>query len=214
MKSIALSLTVLFLLAGCAEPLSRTEKGAIYGAVGGAAAGALAGQAIGKDTKSPLIGAGAGAVVGGGTGAGIGYYMDRQEAAMREALAAVEGVNVQREGNVLHVTFRSDNQFDVNSALLRSEAQRDIARMADIQREYDKTTITVAGHTDSTGSESHNQQLSERRAAAVRDILLSRNVAGNRVTIIGFGESRPVADNASKYGQQQNRRVEITINPK
>lgn len=214
MKSIALVLSLLLLLAGCSEPLSRTEKGAIYGAVGGAAVGALAGQAIGKDTKSTLIGAGAGAVVGGGTGAGIGYYMDRQEAAMREALAAVEGVMVSREGNVLHVTFRSDNQFDVNSAVLRPEAQRDIARMADIQREYDKTTITVAGHTDSTGTESHNQQLSERRAAAVRDIMLSRNVASNRINIIGFGEAQPVADNSSKKGQQLNRRVEITINPK
>ncbi|HBT82818.1 MAG: hypothetical protein A2091_01915 [Desulfuromonadales bacterium GWD2_61_12] len=214
MKIQSLVLILFLVLAGCAEPLSRTEKGAIYGAVGGAAVGALAGQAIGKDTKSTLIGAGAGAVVGGGTGAGIGYYMDRQEAAMREALAAVEGVNVRREGNVLHVTFRSDNQFDVNSAALRPEAQRDIARMADIQREYDKTTITIAGHTDSTGTESHNQQLSERRAGAVRDILLSRNVAANRITIVGFGETQPVADNASKKGQQQNRRVEITINPK
>jgi outer membrane protein OmpA-like peptidoglycan-associated protein len=86
--------------------------------------------------------------------------------------------------------------------------------MADIQREYDKTTITVAGHTDSTGTESHNQQLSERRAAAVRDIMLSRNVASNRINIIGFGEAQPVADNSSKKGQQLNRRVEITINPK
>ena len=214
MKRLTLTAALLLTLTACSEPLSRTQKGAIYGSLGGAAAGALAGQAIGKDTKGTLIGAGVGAAVGGGTGAGIGYYMDRQEAAMREAMASVEGVNVSREGNVLHITFRSDDQFAVDSATLRTGAQQDIARMADIQKAYDKTTITVAGHTDSTGSESHNQQLSERRAQAVPDIILSRGVAANRVSTIGFGESQPIADNASKRGQQQNRRVEIRIDPK
>jgi outer membrane protein OmpA-like peptidoglycan-associated protein len=214
MKHLALSAILLLTLSACSEPMSRTQKGALIGTASGAAVGALAGQAIGKNTKSTLIGAGVGAVVGGGTGAGIGYYMDKQEAAMREAMASVEGVTVTREGNTLYVAFRSDNQFDVDSALLRASAQEDIARMADIQKAYDKTTITVSGHTDSTGSESHNQQLSERRAQAVRDIIVGRGVAASRVTTLGFGESQPIADNATKRGQQQNRRVEIRIDPK
>lgn len=213
------SATVLPLLAvlfvtGCAEPMSRTQKGALIGAGTGILAGAAAGQAIGRDTKGTLIGAAAGGAVGAGTGAAIGRYMDNQERAMREALASVQGVNVTRAGNDLHVTFRSDSQFDVNSFALRPAAQQDVARMAAILREYEKTNILVAGHTDATGSETHNQLLSERRAEAVRNIMLAQGVKTGRVTTLGFGKSQPIADNGSAAGRQANRRVEIAITPK
>jgi outer membrane protein OmpA-like peptidoglycan-associated protein len=215
MRSIAIiALVALLLVSGCAEPMSRTQKGALLGAGAGAAAGALAGQAIGRDTKGTVIGAAAGAAVGAGTGAAIGRYMDNQEKAMREALASVAGVNVVRDGDVLHVTFRSDSQFDVNSFALRPAAQQDVARMAAILKEYDKTNIRIAGHTDATGSESLNQTLSERRAEAVKNIMLGQGVAGNRLTTIGFGKSQPIADNATAQGRQLNRRVEIAIVPK
>jgi outer membrane protein OmpA-like peptidoglycan-associated protein len=215
MRSIAITaLVALLLVSGCAEPMSRTQKGALLGAGAGAAAGALAGQAIGRDTKGTVIGAAAGAAVGAGTGAAIGRYMDNQEKAMREALASVAGVNVVRDGDVLHVTFRSDSQFDVNSFALRPAAQQDVARMAAILKEYDKTNIRIAGHTDATGSESVNQTLSERRAEAVKNIMLGQGVAGNRLTTIGFGKSQPIADNATAQGRQLNRRVEIAIVPK
>jgi outer membrane protein OmpA-like peptidoglycan-associated protein len=209
-----IALVALLLASGCAEPMSRTQKGTLIGAGAGAAAGALAGQAIGGDTKGTVIGAAAGAAVGAGTGAAIGRYMDNQEKAMREALASVAGVNVVREGDLLHVTFRSDSQFDVNSFTLRPAAQQDVARMAAILRDYEKTNIRVGGHTDATGSESLNQTLSERRAEAVKSIMLSQGVGSDRLTIIGFGKSQPIADNATPQGRQLNRRVEITIVPK
>jgi len=206
MKKLAVLIALTTLLAACAEPMNNTQKGALIGAV----SGALIGQAAGKDTKSTLIGAG----VGAAGGAGIGYYMDRQEQAMRDALASVEGVNIVRDGDVMYVTFRSDNQFEVGSFALRYSAQNDVARMAAILAEYDKTNIIVAGHTDSTGSESTNQTLSERRAEAVRNIMLANNVAAKRITTVGFGESQPIASNDTNQGRNLNRRVEIKIVPK
>lgn len=214
MEKMVMGICCLMLLSACAEPLSKTQKGALLGTAGGAAAGALIGQAAGKNTKSTLIGAGIGAAVGGGTGAGIGYYMDRQEAKMREALSSVEGVKVERDGNNLHVSFRSDNQFKVGSAQLQGAAQGDLNRFADVLKEFDKTKVTVIGHTDSVGSESANQKLSEERAAAVRNLTLARGVAAERVTTLGLGENSPVADNGTEYGRQLNRRIEILVAPK
>ena len=205
MKKIFVLITVCALLTACAEPMTKAQKGALIGA----ASGALIGQAVGKDTKGTLIGAG----VGAATGAGIGHYMDKQEQAMRNALASVEGVDVARDGNILYVTFRSDNQFDVGSFILKGGSQHDVARMAAILAEYDKTNILVTGHTDSTGSESLNQTLSERRAGAVRNIMVANGVSSGRVTTVGFGESQPIADNMTEYGRQINRRVEIKITP-
>ncbi|EAT16430.1 OmpA family protein [Desulfuromonas acetoxidans] len=204
---------VMVYLAGCSQPMNRTQKGAGIGAATGALAGALIGQAAGGDTESTLIGAGVGAAVGAGTGAGIGYYMDQQEQAMRNALASVEGVKIDRDGNILYVTFRSDNQFDVGSFTLRAGAQQDVARLAAILTEYHKTTILVAGHTDSTGSEEYNLGLSERRAMAVRNILVASGVISTRITTVGFGESAPIADNSTEYGRQLNRRVALKITP-
>jgi len=206
LRHLTLLTVVLFLLAACAEPMSNTQKGALIGAAGGA----LLGQAIGKDTKGTLIGAAAGAAAGGG----IGYYMDKQEAAVRNALASVEGVNIVRNGDELYITFRSDNQFKVGSYTLDPGSQQDVARLGQIFAEYDKTNIMIAGHTDSTGSEDFNQSLSEKRAGAVRNILVANGVAGNRVSTLGFGESAPVADNGTEYGRQVNRRVEIKVTPK
>lgn len=207
MKShFVLLLSALVFLSACAEPMSKAQKGALFGAVGGA----LTGQAIGKDTKGTLIGAASGAAIGGG----VGYYMDQQEAAARETLASVEGVNIVRNGDDLHVTFRSDNQFEVGSFAFNPAAQQDVGRLGQVLTEFDKTNILVAGHTDSTGSEELNQTLSERRANAVKNILLAQGVTTDRLTTIGFGESAPIADNNTDYGRQQNRRVEIKISPK
>lgn len=214
MKKISVAICCLVLLTACAEPLSKTQKGALIGTAGGAAAGALIGQATGRDTKGTLLGAGIGAAAGGATGAGIGYYMDKQEARMREALKSVEGVNVERDGNNLYVSFRSDNQFKVGSAVLQGAAQSDLNRFADVLKEFDKTNVTVIGHTDSVGSESSNQTLSEQRAGAVRNLMVARGVAGNRVTTLGLGEGKPVADNNTEYGRQLNRRIEILVVPK
>ena len=207
-------LLAALVLSGCAETTSNTQKGAGYGAAAGAVTGALIGQAVGGNTESTLIGAGIGAAAGAGAGAGIGYYMDKQEEEMRLAYASVEGVNIDRQGDVLFITFRSDNQFEIGSFILNYSAQSDVAKLGDILTRYDETTVLISGHTDSTGSENLNQSLSVNRAGAVRNILLASGVTDNRITVVGFGESRPIADNNTAYGRQVNRRVEIRVTPK
>lgn len=207
---IALALTV----AGCAQPMTKTQKGAAIGTGVGAAAGAGLGQAIGGDTKGTLIGAGIGAVVGGLAGGGIGRYMDNQEATMRQQLAGVEGANIQRNAQLLQVTFKSDVLFDTNSEALKAGSYDEISRVAQVLNQYPETTIMIAGHTDSTGSDTYNQQLSERRAMAVKNALTGQGVHPARMSTVGYGESKPIADNNTESGRQINRRVEITITPR
>ena len=212
-RTVLFVLLAAFVLSGCAETASNTQKGAGYGAAVGAVTGALIGQAAGGNTESTLIGAGIGAAAGAGAGAGIGYYMDKQEEEMRLAYASVEGVNIDRQGDVLFITFRSDNQFEIGSFILNYSAQSDVAKLGDILTRYNETTVLISGHTDSTGSENLNQSLSVNRAGAVRNILLASGVTDNRITVVGFGESRPIADNSTAYGRQVNRRVEIKVTP-
>ncbi|QSV47223.1 OmpA family protein [Geobacter benzoatilyticus] len=215
MKRTALcALTIaMATVTGCSQPMTRTQTGAAVGTGVGAAIGAGLGQAIGRDTESTLIGAAAGALAGGLTGGAIGNYMDKQENAMRQAVAAVDGASVQRNQNTLAVTFKSDILFPVNSAVLQPGANDEITRVAQVLTQYPATNITIAGHTDSTGSDALNQDLSERRANAVKSALAARGVAPTRMTAIGFGESKPIADNSTEAGRTINRRVEITIVP-
>lgn len=200
-------------MAGCATPMTKTQKGAMIGTGAGAAAGAALGQAIGRDTGSTLIGAGVGAVVGGLTGGMIGNYMDKQEAAMRQELAAVEGANIQRNMDTLAVTFKSDILFGVNSASLKAGAFDEISRVAKVLNQYPQTNIVIGGHTDSTGTAEHNQKLSEQRAANVKNALTGEGVNPARMRSVGYGESKPVADNGTEAGRQLNRRVTILISP-
>ncbi len=146
-------------------------------------------------------------------GGSIGRYMDNQEAAMRQQLAGVENASIQREANVLAVTFKSDFWFDVNSATLKPGAYTELQRVSGVLNQYPQTTIQIAGHTDSTGSDDYNQQLSERRAEAVKTALAGFNVDPARMNTIGYGESQPIADNNTEAGRQMNRRVQITIVP-
>ena len=208
-----LLVALAFVAAGCAEPMTRTQKGAGIGTAVGAAAGAGLGQAIGRDTESTLIGAGIGAAVGALAGGSIGRYMDNQETTMRNQLAGVEGASIQRNADMLAVTFKSDFWFDVNSATLKSGAYSELQRVSGVLNQYPQTTVQIAGHTDSTGSEAYNQQLSVRRAEAVKNALAGFNVNPARMTTVGYGESQPIADNATETGRQMNRRVQITIIP-
>ena len=214
MKKLFLLLLVVVFLASCAAPQNNQEKGTRVGALGGAAAGALLGQAIGGNTTGTLIGAGVGAVAGGVIGNQVGKSMDEQEAAMRRELAAVEAANIQRNADVLAVTFRSDHLFAVGSANLNAGSFNEISRVSRVLNQYPDTSIQVAGHTDSTGSEQSNQVLSENRAANVKNALVGQGVDPNRISTIGFGESAPVADNSTESGRQLNRRVVITIQPR
>ena len=200
------------MVGGCAE-MSTTTKGAGVGTGAGALVGAGLGQLIGRDTTSTLIGAGAGAVAGGVAGGLIGNYMDKQEAAMRQQLADSETVSVQRQGNNLNLNFKSDLVFDTNSAEVKGASLTDLQQVAKVMNEYPQTRIMVAGHTDSTGSNELNQKLSERRADAVKNILVSNGVSADRIVAVGYGETQPIGSNDTAAGRQQNRRVKITIEP-
>lgn len=219
---IILLLAVSLAIAGCA---TKTGTGAGVGAGVGAAVGAGAGQAIGRSTEATLLGAGIGAVVGGLSGAAIGRYMDQQEQSLRQAVADSEAATVRREQEivqgarrenvqVLTVSFKSDYLFATNSATLLPGSQAEIQRVANVLRQYPETTIQIAGHTDSQGNDIYNQELSERRARAVRSALVGMGVDAQRITTIGYGESRPIASNDTASGRQQNRRVEVRIIPK
>lgn len=212
-KMILIGMIGMFALSGCAAPQTKSGKGAAYGAAGGALAGAVLGQAIGRDTQGTLLGAAAGAAVGAAAGAGVGHMMDQQEAEMRDALAASEAAAVRREGELLAITLKGDVSFDLNSSAVRPGLYNELDRIAQIMVKYPQTSILVEGHTDSTGSETYNQQLSERRAGTVKNLLVQRGVPEYRINTMGYGESRPIATNATPEGRQMNRRVEIRINP-
>lgn len=212
-RLFVIALLGMFALSGCATPQTNKGKGATYGAAGGAIAGAVLGQAIGRDTKGTLLGAAAGAAVGAAAGAGVGHMMDKQEADMRNALAASDAAAVQREGEILAITLKGDVSFDTNSDTIRPGLYSELDRIAQIMLRYPQTQITIEGHTDSSGSESYNLQLSERRANNVKNMLVQRGVDPYRITAAGYGESRPVVTNETPEGRQMNRRVEIRINP-
>jgi outer membrane protein OmpA-like peptidoglycan-associated protein len=210
MKKITLAI-ILFgfvvSLTSCAYQ-NKQQKGTAVGAGVGAAAGAVIGQAIGRDTESTLLGAAIGAAVGGLAGNQIGAYMDRQEQALRDALAASEAASIQRNQDVLTATFKSDVYFKFDSATLLPGGQREMDRVASVLNQYPQTTIRVEGHTDATGTEEYNLQLSERRARAVADALVQRNVYPERISTVGFGESQLISSDPAT-----NRRVNIVIEP-
>ncbi len=213
MKRWFVLLLMVLLLAGCAPPQNKQEQGTRIGVGAGAAGGALLGQLIGGNTQATLIGAGIGALAGGVIGNQVGKSMDEQEAALRRELAAIDAANIQRNADVLAVTFKSDYLFAVGSANLNPGAYEEINRVSRVLNQYPNTSIQVAGHTDSTGSEQTNQALSQRRAENVENALIGQGVNPGRITTIGFGESSPIADNSSEAGRQLNRRVVITIKP-
>ena len=212
-KGLWIAMIGMLVLGGCAAPQSNTGKGAAYGAAGGAIAGAVLGQAMGGATQGTLVGAAAGAAIGAAAGAGVGQMMDRQEAEMRDALAASEAAAVRREGELLAITLKGDVTFDLDSDVVRPGLFNELDRISQIMIKYPQTSILVEGHTDSTGSEAYNQQLSDRRANSVKKLLVQRGVPEFRINTIGYGESRPVVTNATPEGRQMNRRVEIRINP-
>lgn len=214
MRKIAVTVLILGIaLMGCSQPMSKTQRGTAVGAGTGAAVGAGLGQLIGGDTEATLIGAGVGAAVGGTAGGFFANYMEKQEQAMRQNLAGVEDASVRRDAQTLAVTFKSDLLFDVDSSSVKPGGYDELQRVAKVLNEYPKTRLQIAGHTDSSGSEMYNQQLSERRAQAVKSILVNNQVRTARISTIGYGESQPIASNETPAGRQMNRRVSITIEP-
>lgn len=212
-KLVGVGVVVACLSAGCTtvNPYTRetqTSK-AVKGAGIGAAAGAIAGLLTkGDKLENALIGAGVGALAGGG----VGYYMDVQEAKLRQKLEGT-GVSVTRVGDNITLNLPSSITFATNSADLNAQFYNALDGVSMVLKEYNKTVIEVAGHTDSTGSDQYNQQLSQRRASSVANYLASHGVVNQRLITVGAGESHPVASNDTDAGRAQNRRVEMTIVP-
>ena len=193
---------------GRTRPMTDTEKGALIGAGVGAAVGLVS-----KDKKNALLGA-----VGGGIAGGlVGNYMDKQKQDFEKVLrpeidSGLVSVDALPQ-NQLRVTMTSETSFDVDSAQIKPGFYSTLDKIADVLKRYGKTQLSVVGHTDSTGSDAYNQQLSERRARAVQQYFLSNGVVPERVTAFGRGESQPRASNATPEGRTLNRRVEIIITP-
>lgn len=187
---------------------SNAAKGAAIGAATGAVVGLVSGDDAVERRQRALIGAGIGALAGGA----IGYYMDRQEAKLREELEGT-GVSVTRIGDNITLNLSGNITFATNSADLSQEYFAVLNSVSKVLTEYEQTVVEVAGHTDSSGPEDYNQALSERRAGSVAKYLQSQGIINERLITVGMGESRPVADNSLSSGKQANRRVEITMVP-
>lgn len=214
MKRLILATSTLFFF-GCTsidpytgeQKTSNTAAGAGIGAVTGAVIGAATSSKKDRD-KGIITGAVAGAAVGGG----IGYYMDRQEAKLRQELQG-SGVQVQRDGDTINLIMPGNITFATSRYEIKSEFYPVLNSVSKVLAEFDKTVIKVSGHTDSTGSAEMNQTLSEQRADSVRQYLIQRKVASGRVHAVGYGPRYPVATNSTPEGRQANRRVELKLEP-
>lgn len=197
---------------GDARDLTKTQKGAMIGAASGAALGAIIHHK--NRGKGALIGA-----VGGGlTGAGVGYYMDQQAKDLQKQLQPEIGrgeiqIEKRASDNALLVSMTASTGFDVDSAALKAGYLPTLDKISRVLNQYGKTTVTVIGHTDSSGTDAYNQALSERRAQSVLDYFVSQKVNPLRLESYGKGESAPRADNRTEAGRQLNRRVELWILP-
>jgi len=218
MKKIITATSAILLLQACTtfDPYtgeSETSKTAI-GAAAGAGIAAVVAYIDNKDKDSKtrnqriLAAATGGAAIGGG----IGYYMDSQEAKLRKQLRG-SGVSIQRDGDKINLIMPGNITFATNSANINTNFISVLNSVVLVLEEYNKTLVVVSGHTDSSGSEQHNQKLSEARASSVATYLREQKIISDRLEVIGFGESQPVADNKTPEGRELNRRVEITLLP-
>ncbi|MEM0516093.1 OmpA family protein [Pseudoalteromonas sp. YIC-827] len=195
--------SVALLLTGCQA--TNTQKGAGIGA----GVGAVLGKATGDhDDKRIFIGAAIGALAG----AAVGNYMDNQEQAFRDELAG-SGVEVVREGDNIRLVMPSNITFATEQSYISSGFHDTLNAIASVMNKYEKTYLSVQGHTDSTGSSEYNQNLSEQRALSVKNYLVNSQILAARISTQGYGESRPIADNSTANGRALNRRVEIQIVP-
>ncbi|MFN3785438.1 MAG: OmpA family protein, partial [Thiothrix sp.] len=190
---------------GADGAMTRAEQGAIIGAIGGAIVGKNTGNK--KDNRAV-----AGAVLGGIAGAAIGNYMDQQEAALRQQLQGT-GVEIQRQDNNIILTMPDAITFDFGRAEVKPQFYAVLNNLANTLNQFPETRIQIAGHTDSVGSDAANLKLSQQRANNVRAYLAGVGVAAQRMQAVGYGETRPIADNSTPAGQAMNRRVEITLIP-
>ena len=201
-KTVLLGMICALFLSACTTPGKRTAIGAGAGAAVGAGAGALISKATGGK-------AGTGAIIGGlaglAAGGALGNYYDKQA----KELAAI--ADVVKGENGIQVFLKNDILFDVNSAVLSTDAMKTLTDLNRVLKKYPKNRIVVQGFTDSTGSEAYNQKLSTQRAQAVYNYLISGGLKTLSITYVGYGESNPVASNDTEAGRAQNRRVVLSI---
>ncbi|EOC1520726.1 OmpA family lipoprotein [Cronobacter turicensis] len=201
-------------LSGCTTNPYTGEREAGKSGIG-AGIGSLVGAGVGvlssskKDRgKGALIGAAAGAALGGG----VGYYMDVQEAKLRQKMQGT-GVSVTRSGDNIILNMPNNVTFDSSQANLKPAGANTLTGVAMVLKEYPKTAVNVVGYTDSTGGQALNMKLSQQRAESVASALITQGVADNRIRTSGMGPANPVASNSTEEGKAQNRRVEITLSP-
>jgi outer membrane protein OmpA-like peptidoglycan-associated protein len=209
------SVAAIALLAGCTtDPYTGEQKisNTAGGAALGAGLGALAGMAVGGSKNAQrnavLIGAGLGALTGGA----IGSYMDNQEAELRAQLQGT-GVSVTRAGDQIILNMPSNITFNTDQDAVKSGFYPTLNSVALVLQKFNRTIVDVYGHTDSTGDDAYNFDLSQRRALSVANYLSSQGVDSRRFAVTGFGETRPIASNNTSAGKAQNRRVEIQLSP-
>ena len=215
-KSLFAIAAIAAVLSGCEtldpytgeSETSKATKGALIGAAAGVVAGLMSGDDAVERRQHALIGAGIGALAGGA----VGNYMDKQEAELRAELQGT-GVSVTRMGDNITLNMPGNVTFDTDSAALRPQFFGVLNSVGKVLTEYDKTVVEVAGHTDSTGSDSYNMQLSQRRSNTVGEYLYTQGIMDQRIISVGMGEHHPIADNSTPEGRQLNRRVEITLVP-
>jgi outer membrane protein OmpA-like peptidoglycan-associated protein len=215
-RTLLLSVTTAVAVSACTtlDPYTREEKtsnlakGAAIGAVAGAVIGIATGDNATERRQRALVGAG----IGGLSGAAIGNYMDQQEAELRRKLEGT-GVSVTRHGDNITLNMPGNVTFATDSSSLNPQFFDVLSSVALVLKEYQKTLIEVAGHTDSRGDAAYNQRLSVQRASTVAQYLISQGIDPQRVVTQGYGENYPIASNDTEAGRAQNRRVELTLVP-
>lgn len=190
-------------MTGCAT--TNKEKGAAIGAV----AGAILGKSTSNHKNKRAVW---GAAIGALAGTAIGGYMDKQEQEFREELSG-SGIDVVREGDNLRLIMPSNITFASGQSYITSGFHNTLDAIVRVLAKYEKTLLSIEGHTDSVGSAESNQKLSEERAASVEDYLVNQNILESRLKISGYGESRAISSNNNEQGRALNRRVEIQIIP-
>ncbi len=215
MKKAFTSLTIVAasaaLLAGCANQGMNNTTAQNVGI--GAGLGALAGAAIGHGHKGSdtLRGAAIGAALGAAGGYLWSNRMEQQKQAMQQVTAGTPVQVSQTADNRLKINIPTDAGFATNSATLNRNLYPILDRLAQTLNQNPASTVSIIGHTDSTGSDAINNPLSQRRADAARNYLVSHGVASSRIVTSGVGSTQPVADNGTAAGRAQNRRVEIYV---
>jgi len=215
-RTAALALAASLAVGGCMtydpytgeKEVSKTTSGAAIGAAAGAAIGLIVGDSS-SERKRRAIQLG---VAGGLAGGAVGNYMDRQEAKLRAQLQGT-GVSVTRSGDNIILNMPGNVTFQTNSADINANFYQVLNSVALVLKEFDKTVVDVAGHADSTGEDAMNMELSQRRASSVSSYLAAQGISSQRLITVGYGETRPIASNDTPEGRQQNRRVEITLQP-